>query len=512
MHDILIKNARVIDGSGAPWFRADVAVKNGVITAVGKVGGEAARVIDASGLVLSPGFIDSHSHSDDPLLKNRNAESKVRQGVTTEVIGQCGASAAPRVDDSAEDEAGFETFAEYLDLLRGKGVSLNVVPLVGHGNIRAAVMGYENRPATAEELVAMCDLAEECMQAGARGFTTGLIYPPGSYADHKEIVAMARAVARHGGYYATHMRDEGADLLASVCESISVGREANIPVQISHHKVCGEANWGLVKDSLEMIDAARAEGIDVTMDQYPYIATATGLKVIIPQWAHSGGKAAMRERLLDPVTGPQIRAEIAATERRWDWLLVASCQKAENKCYEGKTAQEIGEMMGKSPLEASLSLLLDEDFNVGMVRFAMCEEDVERVLLHPAVMIGSDAGARATYGVLSEGKPHPRSYGTFPRVLEKYVRERRVITLEQAVYKMTGLPAARWGLWNRGLIRPGFKADLVLFDPDTVHETATFAEPHAYPQGIPYVLVNGQLVVDGGEHTGKAPGELLVGV
>lgn len=509
MHDLLIKNARIVDGSGAPWFRGEVAVKDGIIAGVGKVKGDARRVIDASGMVLSPGFIDSHSHSDDPLLKNRNAESKVRQGVTTEVIGQCGASAAPRVEAEADDEAGFATFAEYLELLKGRGVSLNVVPLVGHGNIRAAVMGYENRPATENELAAMCDLAEECMRAGARGFTTGLIYPPGSYADHKEIVAMAGAVARHGGYYATHMRDEGADLLASVRESIDVGRQANIPVQISHHKVCGEENWGLVQQSLDIIDAARAEGIDVTMDQYPYIATATGLKVIIPQWAHSGGKTAMRQRLQDPETGRQIREEIAATEKRWDWLLIASCHKTENKRYEGKTAQEIGEMMGMTPLEASLSLLLDEDFNVGMVRFAMCEEDVELVLSHPAVMIGSDAGARATYGVLSEGKPHPRSYGTFPRVLEKYVKERQVLSLEQAVYKMTGLPAARWGLWNRGLIRPGFKADLVLFDPDTVHETSTFAEPHAYPQGIPYVVVNGQLVVDGGEHTGKLPGELL---
>ena len=512
MHDLLIKNARVIDGSGALWFRADVAVKDGLITAVGKVTGEALRVINAENLVLSPGFIDSHSHSDDPLLKNHNAESKVRQGVTTEVIGQCGSSAAPRTGDASDDEAGFDTFSEYLGLLRERGVSLNVVPLVGHGNIRASVMGYENRPPSEQELQSMCDLAEDCMKAGARGFTTGLIYPPGSYADHSEIVSIARVVARHGGYYATHMRDEAEGLLASVRESIAVGRDASIPVQISHHKVCGESNWGLVEQSLALVDAARDEGIDVTMDQYPYIATATGLKVIIPQWAHSGGKAAMRERLLDPVTGRQIRDEIAAVEKRWDWLLIAHCHKQANKGYEGRTASEIGEMMGKTPLEASLSLLLDEDFDVGMVRFAMCEEDVERVLRHPAVMIGSDAGARATYGVLAEGKPHPRSYGTFPRVLEKYVRERKVLRLEQAVYKMTGLPAARWGLWDRGLVRPGFKADLVLFDPDTVHETATFSEPHAYPLGIPFVIVNGRMVVDNGQHTGATPGELLVGV
>lgn len=510
MFDYLIRGARIVDGSGAPWFYGDVAVSGGVIAAVGPIRGNARNEIDAGGLVLSPGFIDSHSHSDHPLLVNPLAESKVRQGVTTEVIGQCGASAAPRTaDEPSEDGESYLSFGQYLDRLRDKGVSLNVVPLLGHGNVRASVMGYDNRPPSEEELAAMCALTDESLKAGARGLTTGLIYPPGSYATHDEILALARVVQRYGGVYATHMRDEDGGLLESVQESIDVGRQTGIPVQISHHKVCGEANWGLVRESLALIDSARAEGIDVTMDQYPYIATSTGLKVIIPQWAHAGGREAMRARLKDQEEGAKIRSEIAVREKRWDWLLISSCSKEENKIYEGKTAAEIGAMMGKSPLEACLSLLDDEDYDVGMVRFAMCEEDVELVMSHPAVMIGSDAGARATYGELSRGKPHPRAYGTFPRVFEKYVREQRLLTLEQAVYKMTGLPAARWGLWDRGLIRPGFAADLVLFDPQNIHETTTFASPHAYPDGIHYVFVNGVPVVSQGNHSKATPGKVL---
>ena len=510
MYDVIIKNARIVDGTGAPWFLGSVAIREGRIAAVGAAVEDAKLSIDAKGMVVSPGFIDAHSHSDDPLLKNPLAESKVRQGVTTEVIGQCGASAAPRtLAMRSDDTEGFQSFAEYVQLLTTRGVSLNVVPLVGHGNIRAMVMGYDNRPATEQELEDMCAMAEKCMQEGAAGFSTGLIYPPGSYASHAEIVAMAKSVAKYGGIYATHMRDEGAGLLASVRESIDVAREASIPVQISHHKVCGEESWGLVKESLKIIDEARAEGLDITLDQYPYIATATGLKVIIPQWAHSGGHAAMRERLLDPQEGPKIRAEIIKTEKRWDWILVASCKHEKNKQYEGKNALEIAEMVGKEPVDACLELLLDEDFSVGMVRFAMCEEDVEHVLIHPAVMVGSDAGAKATYGSLSEGKPHPRSYGTFARILEKYVRQRGVLSLEEAVRKMTSLPATRFGLWDRGILRPGFKADVVVFDPDKVTETTTFTHPHSYPLGIPYVFVNGELVINQGEHTEKKPGEVL---
>lgn len=507
MFDLLIKNAKIVDGSGSPWFYGNIAVKGDEIVGVGRVDGPAARVIDAMGQFVTPGFIDAHSHSDDTLLVNPLAESKVRQGVTAEVIGQCGASAAPR--KTAEGDYAFESFAEYLTELEQGGVSLNVIPLFGHGNLRQVVMGYENRQATPDELAQMCQLAEESMQAGAFGFSTGLIYPPGSYANAEEITAIAKVVAGYGGIYATHMRDEDGGLVESVNETIEVGVKANIPVHISHHKVCGERNWGLVKESLRIIDEKRHQGVDITMDQYPYIATSTGLKVIIPQWAHAGGVESMRERFTNPESRASLTKEILGNERRWDWILVASCNKEHNKVYEGKNAQEIGAMMGKEPVDACIDLLLDEDFNVGMVRFAMCEEDVELVMKHPHVMVGSDASARATYGKLSQGKPHPRSYGTFTRILETYVRERGVLTLEEAVRKMTSLTSNRFQLWDRGLVRPGCKADLVMFNLDSLHENCTFAQPHAYPSGVTLVCVNGTVVVENGEHMQVKPGSVL---
>ena len=507
MFDILVKNAKIVDGSGSPWFYGNVAVKGEEIVGVGRVDGPATRVIDAEGQFLTPGFIDAHSHSDDSLLASPLAESKIRQGVTAEVIGQCGASAAPR--KAAEGEYNYASLAEYLHLLETRGVSLNVIPLLGHGNLRQIVMGYDNRKATPLELQQMCQLTAESMEAGAFGFTTGLIYPPGSYADAEEITAIAKVVSKYGGIYATHMRDEDGKLVESVAETIAVGEAALLPVHISHHKVCGEPNWGLVKESLKLIDEKRQQGVDITMDQYPYIATSTGLKVIIPQWAHAGGTAGLRARFTDAESRASLTQEILSAEKRWDWILVASCNKEHNKVYEGKTAAEIAQMTGKAPVDACLDLLLDEDFNVGMVRYAMCEEDVELVMQHPHVMIGSDASARATYGKLSEGKPHPRAYGTFTRVLETYVRERNVLTLEDAVRKMTNLTAMRFQLWDRGLVRPGFKADLVLFDLAKCKENCTFAEPHAYPDGVSLVCVNGTIVVEAGEHLGVTPGKVL---
>lgn len=515
MFDLLIKNGRLVDGTGNPWFWGDVAVQGDRIIEVGRLSGQAAqRVIDADGLVVAPGFIDSHSHSDQALLVNPRAESKIFQGVTSEVIGQCGSSAAPRAaGDGEEGLAGlrysWQGMAEYLDLLDRQGMAVNVIPLFGHGNLRRLAMGMANRQATPDELVRMCELAEEAMQQGAFGFTSGLIYPPSSYADLAELVAIAQAVASHGGIYATHMRNEGAKLLDSVREAIAVGERAGIPVHISHHKAMGEENWGLVRESLALIDSKRAAGMDITLDQYPYVASSTGLKSIIPQWAHADGVGAMRERLLDPHTGIRIRQEIAEHERRWDWVLVSACNKEENKQFEGKNMQEIAAMVGQTPMEAALTLLLAEDFNVGMVRFAMCEEDVEQVMRHPLMMVGSDSSALATTGPLSHGKPHPRSYGTFARVLGYYVRERKVLTLEEAIRKMTGLAAARFQLWDRGLLRPGCHADIAVFDQEAIRDQATFVDPHRRASGVHYVLVNGQLALDCGEQTGQLSGRTL---
>lgn len=512
MFDLIIQNGKIVDGSGNAWFYGDVAVKDEKIVELGRLSSkEAKRIIDAQGLVVAPGFIDSHSHSDQALLTNGKAQSKIYQGVTTEVIGQCGNSAAPRIANAAEaqqDEQlpAWQSMAEYLSVLESQGVAVNVIPLFGHGNIRNSVMGMADRQATAEELAAMCKLAADMMQQGAFGFSSGLIYPPGSYADTAELVAISKSVVAHGGIYATHMRNENEALLQSVGEAIAIGEQSGIPVHISHHKVCGEANWGEVQASLALIDAKRTQGIDITLDQYPYIATSTGLKVIIPQWAHADGVEAMRARVLDPEIGPRIREEILANERRWDWVLVASCSKEENKRFEGKNMEEIAAMTGKSPLASALELLLAEDFNVGMVRFAMCEEDVERVMRHPHVMIGSDASALA---ITAGGKPHPRAYGTFPRVLGRYVRERQVLTLEDAIRKMTSLAAARFQLWDRGLLRPGCYADITIFDQETIGDQATFVDPHRYASGIHYVLVNGQLALDKGEQTEELAGKAL---
>jgi N-acyl-D-amino-acid deacylase len=515
LFDLIIKNGRVVDGTGNAWFYGDVAISGDRIVEVGRLStAQAKRVIDAAGLVVAPGFIDSHSHSDQPLLVDPRAESKIRQGVTTEVIGQCGGSAAPRNSDepvttAAGKELSWRTMADYLRLLDQQGVAVNVIPLIGHGNLRRMALGMAHRPATAEELERMCQLATEAMRQGAFGFTSGLIYPPSSYGDTAELVAVAKAVAAEGGIYATHMRNEGNKLMESVQEAITIGEQAGIPVHISHHKATDEANWGRVRDSLALIEAKRADGLDITLDQYPYIASSTGLKSLVPQWAHADGVEAMRQRVLDPETGARIRQEIIAADRRWDCVLVSGCFVEENKQYEGKNMQEIAALTGQEPVEALLSLLLAEDFRTRMVRFSMCEEDVEYVMRHPLVMIGSDSGAMAIDGPLFRGKPHPRSYGTFARVLGEYVRERQILTLEEAVRKMTGLAAARFQLWDRGLLRPGCFADITVFDPQTIKDQATFVDPHQYAVGVHYVLVNGQVCVDQGERTEQLAGRPL---
>lgn len=516
MYDLLFKNARVFDGTGSPWFCADVAVQDKRIVAVGKLGGAAARrVIDAGELALAPGFIDAHSHSDTSILANPGAESKIRQGVTTEVVGQCGASAAPLVEralETAADEADEDvtvcwgSMAQYMEAVDRRGVALNIAPLIGHGQIRACAMGYDRRPPSAEELAKMERLVAESMEAGAFGLTTGLIYPPGCYGDTDEVVALAKVVSRYGGVYMSHIRDEEAGLLTAVGEAIDIGRRAHLPVQISHHKACDAPNWGRVKDSLAMIEAARREGIDVTADQYPYVATATGLSSIIPDWAHEGGPQALVGRLTDPATRARLRAEVAPVQEVRGWKNVyISAARGHQEC-EGKNIVEIAGMTGKEPVDAAFDLIAETGAAVGMVRFSMCEEDVATVMSYPGTMIGSDSSAIAPS---RGGKPHPRTYGTFPRVLGRYVRELKVLRLEDAIRKMTGFPAWRLGLWDRGLIRPGFAADLVLFDPETVADRATFADPHQFPVGIKVVVVNGQVTVEDGEQGSTRAGVCL---
>ncbi len=529
MFDTKIEGATVVDGTGAPGFRADVGITGEVIAAVGDLSREpAGTTLRASGLTLAPGFIDMHSHSDWRLWANRRAESKVRQGVTTEVVGNCGFSPAPVNPSFREDLRGFALYLpegmdfswgsveEYLGRFDRGGCALNVIQLVGHGTLRIAAMGLARRKPTAAELDHMKRLVAESLEGAAWGISTGLIYAPGSYAETEEIVELARVAGRHRGFYASHIRGEGAHLLTSIAEAIRIGREGELPVQVSHIKAAGRPHWGKVKDALAMIEAARAEGLDVSADVYPYTASSTTLRALLPGWALEGGLREMRERLHDPATRGRIAAEIESrrdggedhvANAGWGGIMVAYAPGVPEA--EGRRLAEIARERGVPPAEAAIDLILATDGKGYMILFQLDEADLRAALGHPHVMIGSDGSALATHGELGQGKPHPRSYGTFPRVLARYWREERVLSLEQGIHKMTGLPAKKLGLRDRGVVRVGAKADLVVFDGKTVADRATYERPHQYATGVEYVLVSGRLVIKGGEHTGSLPGRVL---
>ncbi len=528
MFDLKIEGATVIDGTGAEGSRADVGVSDDVIAAVGDLSRESAgSTLRAAGRVLAPGFIDMHSHSDWRLWENRRAESKIRQGVTTEVVGNCGFSPAPVATEFLDDLRGFALYVptgmdfrwrsvgEYLRAFDADGTALNVVQLVGHGTLRIATMGFARRAPDVKELARMQRLMADAMEDGAWGLSTGLIYAPGSYAATEEIVEIARVAGRHRGFYASHIRGEGATLLDAVTEAIRVGREGDLPVQVSHIKAAGRPNWGKVAAALALIAAARAEGLDVMADVYPYTASSTTLRTLLPDWALEGGVEAMMQRLGDPAVRARIRSELEAPVTGqslldrigWENIMIAYC--ARRKDAEGKRLSQLGAARGLDPLEAALELIVDEAGKAYMILFQLDEADLRRALVHPIVMIGSDGSSLAPYGPLGAGKPHPRSYGTFPRVLGEYAREQRVLGLPEAVHKMTGLPAQRLGLRDRGVVRVGAKADLVVFDRKRVADQATYEEPHRYPVGVEHVLVNGRLVIKDGEHTGSLPGRLL---
>jgi N-acyl-D-amino-acid deacylase len=524
MLDLKIEGATVIDGTGTAGSRADVGLRDETIVAVGNLSRESAgRTLQAAGKVLAPGFIDMHSHSDWSLWGNRRAESKVRQGVTTEVVGNCGFSPAPASDRHLDDLRGFaltgldfrwRSMGEYLDAFDAEGMALNVVQLVGQGTLRIATMGFARRPPAADELKEMQRLLADAIEQGAWGLSTGLIYAPGSYATTEEIVELARA-ARGRGFYASHIRGEGATLLPAVREAIQVGRESNLPVQVSHIKAAGRPNWGKVAEALALIDGAVAEGLDVMADAYPYTASSTSLRTLLPDWALEGGLEAMVARLGDRDIRERLRREVESPaggqgllERMgWDNVMISYCTR--RKDAEGRRLSEIAAARGTSPFDAALDLLVDEQGQGAMILFQLDEGDFRRALVHPRVMIGSDGMSLAPYGALGEGRPHPRSYGTFPRVLGEYARDQRVLSLAQAVHKMTGLPARRLGLKDRGLIRVGARGDLVVFDPKTVADQATYQAPHRYPVGVEHVLVNGRFVIKDGEHTGSLPGRVL---
>ncbi|MBL7201634.1 MAG: D-aminoacylase [Anaerolineae bacterium] len=514
--DVIVRDVEVLDGSGSPAFRADVGLEGDRIAEVGDLSGATAPVlIDGAGLVAAPGFIDMHSHSDFTLPINPRAESKVRQGVTTEVIGMCGASPAPLTPKMVErrmvtrPELSWEwtTFASYLEALRDRGLSVNVVPLVGHGTIREAVVGLEDRRPAGDESAQMVRLVAQAMDEGAWGLSTGLIYPPGIYASTDELVEMSRIPASRGGFYFSHIRGEGPTLLQAVGEAIEIGERAGLPVQIAHFKAAEPENWALLPRALALVDDARARGLDVAADRYPYIASSTSLSASLPNWAHDGGREALLERLKQPATRRRILSEINASPPRWERTVLSHVPDCPE--LEGLNVAEVAGQRGADPSETALDIVLEAGARVSIIRFGMLEENLRSVLRHPAVMIGSDGSARAPYGPLGEGKAHPRNYGTFPRVLAKYVREEGVLSLPEAVHKMSGLPAKRLRLSDRGRLGRGLKADLVLFDPQAICDRGTFTDPYQYPTGIAYVYVNGEAVITPDGHTGALPGRIL---
>ena len=534
-YDLIIRDGRVVDGAGNPWYRGDVAVADGKIAAIGRLkGAGAGRVIDVGGMVVAPGFVDAHSHSDGSTLYYRQMESNVMQGVTTVVAGQCGSSPAPVNPDFREEmekrlarilppevelRITWTTFNEYLREEEKGGLGANVAHLVGHGAVRVAAMGYEAREPTRGELERMRELTAEAMEAGAYGLSTGLIYPPGIFAKTDEIVEVAKVAAGYGGVYDTHMRGEGRTLMEALREAIAIGERAGIPVQVSHHKAAHREVWGRSAETLAMMEEARKKGVDITADQYPYRAGATSLATLLPPWAHEGGMERLLERLRNPELRERMQRDLEeglpgwenfAGELGWENIYVTYVITDGNKPLEGKNLVEIRGARGDPDEYTSLfDLLLEEEGAAGMIIFSMEEEDIRRIMGHPLQMVGTDSGSSSTTGFTRRGKPHPRGFGSYPKILGRYVKEHRVLGLEEAVRKMTSFPAQRFGLLDRGLLRPGMWADVVVFDPDTVIDRATYQDPHQYPEGIEYVLVNGAVTVDEGEYTGALAGRTL---
>lgn len=498
--DILIKNGRIVDGTGNSWYNADVAISNGKIIYIGKSKNIiAVKTIDAKGLIIAPGFIDVHTHIEGEESKNPTANNFILDGVTTVVTGNCGSS--------AED---VQKYFRYLDSLK---LSINVATLIGHNTVRREVMGTANRPPTQDELKQMETLVAKAMKGGAVGLSTGLIYIPGTYSRTPEIVALAKVAAQYNGLYASHMRDEADSIVQAINEAIAVGMQANIPVEISHFKVSGQQNWGRSKQTLQMIKDARQNGLEITIDQYPYTASSTSLSTMIPDELLADGNDSIKARLQRPdVRNYTIDYMLRKLKNRklkhFSYAVVASHRA--DSTYNGKSIEEINLMKGrkhkaKDEAETVIDLMLNG--GAGMVFHGMSENDVKNIMQYPYNMFASDAGIRQ----YKQGVPHPRGYGTNARVLGKYVREEKIISLEEAIRRMTSLPAQKFQLKDRGLLKEGMAADIVLFDEKEIKDMATFEDPHQYAKGFKYVIVNGRMVVENGNHTGVRSGAVLPG-
>lgn len=517
--DWILRGGQVIDGLGGEPVRADVGITGDRIAAVGDLAGvPAENEFDAAGTLVCPGFIDVHTHSDAYLLIEPGAPSKIRQGVTTEITGNCGASAAPRwpgytmpsdwLEQTYPGE--WQSVAEYRELLAAQQPAVNSAMLIGHRAIRAAVMGIEPRAATKDEIEKMCGLLAQALEEGGAGLSTGLVYAPAMFARPEEIQALARVVARRGGIYATHMRSEGGRLLEAIDEALDVARATGVRLQISHLKTAGRANWHKLDAALEKIRAARAEGVEVASDRYPYTASCTDLDVILPEWAGQGGRAAILARLRNPAERAKIRAEMAAArgEAYWEGVWIGSTRHPDNAEFAGKPIREAAAAWKCHPLDAFLRFLETDELFTGGIFFGMSEENMWRILAEPWVMIGSDASIRSPKGPLSHDHPHPRAYGTFGRFMRAAL-DGTTVPVGEAVRKMTSLPAAWFRLADRGVIRAGAFADVVVFDPATFRDLATFENPHRFCEGISAVWVNGVLTLCGGRKTGASGGRIL---
>ena len=520
-YDLVIRGGIVIDGSSSPPFRADIGVKGDRIAKIGDLSGSRADiVVNVDNLYVSPGFIDIHNHSDISIIAVPSADNYVLQGVTTIVFGNCGSSPAPLTDKNKEVvewyrerypevEVTWENYSEYLDVLDKLPKKINLVPLVGFGSIRSAVLGFGDVKPTEKQLEEMKNLVEEAMKAGAFGLSTGLIYIPQNYAERQEIIELCKIVSRYDGIYTTHMRNEGIKLIDSIIEAVEIGVKSGCPVEISHLKAVGKPAWGLVRKALDLIEYYVSLGYDVSADVYPYTATSTTLSVVLPRWVREGGYRAMADKLRDPKVVEKIYSEVEETWRYTgrviEWREVVVAYSPKHKEVEGKSIAEISREWREKPIDVVIKLLVEDNGLTSAVFHTLREEDVIEAIKSPYTAIGSD-GSIQKYG---DGKPHPRSYGTFPRVLSRYVRELKVLPLQEAIRKMTSLPARKMRLWDRGLLRPGMKADIVVFNYYTVRDTATFEDPHNYPRGIEYVVVNGELVVEEGRLTGATSGELI---
>jgi len=527
--DIVVRGGTLFDGESPEPRQADVAIRDDRIAAVGDLrDAHAGRVIDASNRRVAPGFIDIHTHSDISALFHPPMESMLSQGVTTQVVGNCSLSLGLATSD---DVFAFEkrwlgvhgvkitwdTFEGHLRRVEETGIGTNYAMLAGQGTLRKRVIGLDSRPPTPEELEAMKALLHDCFEQGAWGLSSGLEYTPSGYADVEELAELCRVVAGHGGFYASHLRNEGDHLIEAVNEALEVGERAGVPVQLSHHKAEGRRNWGKVRETLALVEDARARGLDVQLDQYPYTAFQTAMSVqFLPAWANAGDNDAVLARLTDPDQRRAVLEDIRCNHADWDdlgpdslWHQVEIGACRSQRELQGRTIGEIARERGQNPIEVVLDIIVQERNFVSAINFAISEEDIATVMRHPLTMVGSDAVGTAPRGRLAEDRVHPRSYGTFPRVLGRYVRELGVLKEGEAIRKMTSMPADRMGLHDRGRLAPGMMADLVVYDPRTIADTATFAQPHSLSRGVEVVILNGRVAWEHGAVTGVLAGRVL---